>query len=113
MSVARHTISYDRAIEHTHRRKKCRCAITLIIMCLASGNTGTQRQQRLCAIKCLYLTFFINAKDNRLVRGIYVQADNITEFLDKSFITAELKCLDKMRFEVVSLPDAANGGFTD
>src|SRR4030042_2829997 len=82
-------------------------------MCLAGGSRWTQRQQRLCTVECLYLAFFINTKNNRLVGRIYIKTDNIAEFLDKVFVTTEFECLDQMRFEVVSFPYTTYSGFTD
>ena len=73
-------------------------------MCLAGGNTRTQRQQRLCTVECLYLAFFINTKNDRFVWRIYIKTDNIAEFLDKVFVTTEFERLDQMRFDVVSFP---------
>ncbi len=46
-------------------------------------------------------------------RWIQIKAYDVMEFLQKMLIPTELESLDKMRFEIVLLPNAVNGHTTD
>jgi hypothetical protein len=49
--------------------KKTGGAMAHVIMSHAGWHTGPQRQQRLCAVKCLNLRFFVDAQHDRRSGG--------------------------------------------
>ena len=72
-----------------------------------------QGQTRLSSIQCLNLAFLVDAQDEGFIRWIHIQAYDIDQFLDESFVSAQLEGLDQMRLEVVLAPNPTNAGFTD
>ena len=65
------------------------------------------------AIEGLNLTFLVDAQNQGFVGRIEVKAHDIVELLDESLVATEFECFDQMRFQVVLLPDAVNGGLAE
>ena len=70
MPMSRHAVTDDFAIKHAQGSEKCSGAVTLVVVSLASRQSGAQGQQRPGSVQRLNLTFFINAQDDGLIRGI-------------------------------------------
>jgi hypothetical protein len=70
----------------------------------AAGPTG-------CGPK-LNLALFIAAKDQRMLRRLEIESDDVRQLFGKVRIVGDLESPAQMRLESVLLPDAANrGGF--
>ena len=87
----------------------CRCAVTLVIVGAPLDLTRTHRQKRLRSIKGLYLALFIDADDQRLVRRIEIEADNVAHLLNELRIGRQLERLRAMRLQAEGLPDPMYG----
>jgi len=70
LPMARHTVSDDFPVKPAERRKPGRRPIAFIIMGLASRDSRTPGQPRLCPIQCLDWAFLVDTKHQRLIRRI-------------------------------------------
>ena len=68
----------------------------------------TKLEQRLRAIQGLHLRLLIHAENQRVVRRIQIEADDVDDFLGESRVVAHLECSQPMRFEVGGRPDFAH-----
>jgi len=93
MTMPRHTITDDFAIQQIQGGEKRRCAIAFIVMCLPGWDSGTQGEQRLRPVECLNLTLLVNTQDKRMFRRIKIQPNNILKFLQKMLIPAQFERL--------------------
>ena len=67
-------------------------------------------QQRLSAIQCLDLRFFIDAEHQGPVWWVEVKANDITNLVDEQRISRELEGLAAMRLQRECLPNAVHAG---
>ena len=65
-------------------RKQRRRSMAHVVVRSALRNTWCQRQDRLCAVQRLYLALLIHAQHHRLDGRVHVQADDVTDFVDKN-----------------------------
>ena len=68
----------------------------------AGRQARPQRQDRLGPIERLNLTLLVHAQDQRLRRGIHVQADHVPQLADEVRVAAELEGLRAMRLQVAA-----------
>src|SRR6202140_5823988 len=68
------------------------------------------RQDRLLAIKCLNLTFLIDAEDKGSVRRGRVKADDIAYLVDEQRIARQLECLATVWLQAERRPHSADRG---
>ena len=66
------------------------------------------RQHWLSAIKSLHLSFLVNAQHHCFVRGIEVEADDISDLLDKERISRDLEVLLPVGLEGTYLQPAVD-----
>ena len=92
--------------------KRC-SAITLVVVGHRAATTLFDRQTGLSPIQRLNLALFVHAQDDRLLRRIQVQSDHVGQFLQELGVAREFECLDKMRLQIVGLPDIVDGGLAD
>jgi hypothetical protein len=71
-------------------------AVALVIVGHRAASPFLDRQPRLGAIQRLNLALFVYAQDNRLLRGIQVQAHHIGHLFQELRIARELKSLCAM-----------------
>ena len=64
------------------------------------------RQQRLRAVERLDLRLLIDAEHGRVRRGIQIEADDISDFLDEERIRRQLEGLAPMRLQPNRAPNA-------
>src|SRR6185295_19654089 len=86
--------------------KQRRGAVALVVVRAPLGLAKTHRQHRLRAVKRLNLALFIDADDQRLVRRIEIETDNVAYFLDELRIGRELERFCAMRLQAKGTPDA-------
>ena len=113
MSMAGHTVTDNFSIKHVQCCKQGGRTISFVVVRHGSTATLLHRQTWLCAIESLNLAFLIDRENQRSVGGIEVESDNIIKLLDELLVAADLEGTDKMGFEAVLFPDAADRGLTD
>lgn len=104
MSMAWHTVTDNRAVEHTEGCEQGGRTIALVIVGHGPATTFLHWQARLGTVEGLDLTLLVHTQDQRFVRRIQIQANNILQFPDKVLVATELECFDQVRFEVMLLP---------
>ena len=70
---------------------------------------GSHRQQRLGAVERLDLALLVDAQNQRAIRRIEIQPDDVPHLLHEHRIAGELEGLDPMRLQPEGLPDAMDG----
>ena len=60
MAMALHTLADDLAFQHIKRRKQCRDAVSLVVVCDGASTSLLHRQPRLGAVQGLDLAFLID-----------------------------------------------------
>ena|SRR5215471_7651221 len=63
-------------------KQGCR-SVSSVVVASAFDLTGPHRKNRLGTVQRLDLRFFINAEDQRFIRRIQIQSDDVANFLDK------------------------------
>src|SRR5256885_4955181 len=89
--MALHTAADDRSQQDIERGKQRGSAVAGIVVGLAFGQAGAQRQNRLGTIERLNLALLVYAQHQRFVRRIEVQADHIAQLGDEVGIGTELE----------------------
>ena len=93
----------------SHRQQRARA----VQGCFSVGKTaprpGSHRQQRARAVQGLNLRLLIDAQDERVIRGMEIQPNNITDLLDEQRISRQLEPLGPMRLQAKGSPDAVHG----
>ena len=87
-------------------------AIANIVVGTALDLPRTHRQQGLGAVEGLDLGLFVDAQDQSSVRGMQIQADDVTHFLDEEGVGGELEGFTAMGLEREGPPDATDGALT-
>jgi len=80
-------------------------AVAFIVVAATLDLSRTQRQQRRGAIQCLNLAFLVYAQNQRTVRWVQVEADDVADFVGEKRIAAELEGLATMRLQRKGTPD--------
>ena len=79
-------------------------------MGLCPNVPNPQRQTRLRTLQRLALTLLVAAQDQRFLRWIEVQSDDVPEFLFELLVIGEREGPPQMRFESVPTPNALHAG---
>src|SRR6185437_1546778 len=111
--MTRHAVANDFPIEQAQRREQGRRAMAFVVVRHRPAAAFLHRKARLGSVEGLDLALLIDGEHQGLVRGIEVEPNHVIELLDKLCVAADLERSEKMGFEPILLPDAANGGFTD
>lgn len=111
--VTWHAVADYRTIEHAHGRKQSGRAVAFVVVRHRPTAPFLQRQTGLGAVEGLDLAFLVHAQNKGFVRGIQIQSNDIVQLLDKLCVAAEFEGFDEMGFEIVVLPDTADGGLAD
>jgi hypothetical protein len=83
-------------------------AVTPVVVGATFGLPGAHGQQRLTAVERLNLRLLINTQNQRLVRRVQIQTDNVAHLFDKQRVFRELEALDPVRLQAEGAPDAAD-----
>ena len=113
MPVTRHASSDDAAVQHVQSREQRRGAVTLIVMGHRAGAALLHRQAGLGTVESLDLAFFIDAQDQRFVRGMEIEPDDVLDFGGEVFVARDLERLNEMWLQPMRSPDpldATQGG---
>ena len=111
MSMPRHAVTDDPAVERDQRRKQRRRTVVFVIVDPGAATALHQGQSGLRAIQSVNLRSLVDARHKRLVRGIKVQPDNVIQLLDELPIAAQLEGFGHVWLEIVLLPDWSDRGF--
>ena len=103
MALALHVVADDGAVEHVESGERRGGAVPFVVVRHCTGAARLHRQARLRAIKRLDLALFIDREDDRMLRRVDIEADNVLEFIRKLRIVRQLERADAMRGELVSL----------
>ena len=105
MAVPSIAIADGDAACHIQGRKQRRYSVPFVIMRLSRRYTWCQGQNRLGPVQRLHLTLFVHTKDDRTIRRMHVQADDISHFLNELRVFGELEVLHAMRLQSEGTPD--------
>ena len=89
------------------RKQRCR-AVSSVVVCSSLDLAWAHRQQRLRPLQRLDLRLLVHAQNQRIVRWIHVQTDDVANFLDQQRIGRQLERLNPMRLQPKRPPDAAH-----
>jgi len=113
MAVSRHAVSDHFSIKHAEGRKQRGCAVAFVIVRHGPAASLFHREPRLGSVEGLNLAFLVDAKDQRLVRGVEVEANDIVELVDKVLVATDLEGFDQMGLESMLFPNTLNACRTD
>ena len=85
------------------RGEQCRRAVALVVMRHGAGSALLDRQAGLCAVERLDLALLVDRENQRLVRRIEIETDDIAHLLDV-LVIRQLEGLHQVRLEAVRLP---------
>ena len=83
-------------------------SVANVVVRLASRHSRSQRQDRRSAFQGLNAALFVDAQHDRVGRWIHVESNDVTKFLGKMRIRAELEALHTVRLQVVRVQDPLN-----
>src|SRR4029077_10753438 len=81
-----------------------RCAVADIRVSPALRDARHHRQDRLLAIKGLYLALFVNAQHHRPIGRRQIKTDDVADFVDEQRVAGKLERLRAMRLQAESVP---------
>ncbi len=113
MAMTRHARSNQLTLRQFQRCKQRRGPIALVIMRHRTAPALLERKARLRAIQGLNLALLVAAQNERMVRRIEIQPDNIHQFVDEVGVAAEFESSDMGRFQIMRLPYAIDQIGTD
>ena len=113
MAVPLHAVADDLAGGDVERGEQCRRAVALVVMRHGAGSALLDRQAGLCAVERLDLALLVDRENQRLVRRIEIETDDIAHLLDEVLVIRQLEGLHQVRLEAVRLPDPLHAGVAD
>ena len=97
MAVAWVALSNDLTFGHLKCGEKGSGPVALVVVSVGPTPALLEGKARLCAVQRLDLALLIHAQHHRLDGRVHVQADDVTDFVDKQRITGELERLLAVR----------------
>ena len=79
-------------------------AVTLVVVCAALRHTRQHRQDRLCAVECLDLAFFIDTEHQRAAQRRQIEAYDVADLVHEERIAGELEGLRAVRLHAEGRP---------
>ena len=113
MAVTPHALSDDRTGGDIKGGEQRSCSMPLIIMGHRAGPPLLDRQPRLGAVERLDLALLIDTQHHGLVGRAEIEADHISELVDKPLVVRQLEAACQMRFEPVCVPDPPHAGLAE
>ncbi len=104
MAVVRHAAPDDRAVKHVERGEQGCRAVALIVLRHGPAFAWLQREAGLGALKSLDLALLVDRDDDRVVRRVHAEANNVLDLGGEGRIVRPLECAQAM-----GAPDALNG----
>ena len=87
MPMARLALGQDGAVEHIQCREQGCGAVPNVVVRDAFDVSKAHRQQRLSALQGLTLALLVNAKNQRVLRRIQVQTDDVAQLFDEQRVS--------------------------
>src|ERR1019366_6747859 len=84
VAVTRKALTDHRPGQDIQRGEQRRGPVALVVMSHRAGPARLDRQRRLGAVQRLDLALLVHAKDDRVLRRVQIQADDIDELLLKA-----------------------------
>src|SRR3954463_13241489 len=97
MSMPGRAVANHRPVQDVQGGKERARAVALVIVGLALRDSGAEWQDRLGAVHSLNLTLFINAQHQSLVGRVQIQAHDIANLFNETWIGAGFELLQTMR----------------
>src|SRR6266545_4889147 len=113
MSMTRHTLADDGAVQHIEGGKQGCRAVSFVVMGHGAATTFFHGQPRLRSLQSLNLTLLIHAQDQGFIGRIQVQAHYIVKLFDELFISGKLEGPVSMWLQPIGVPDPLDRGRTD
>lgn len=113
VAVAGIACADDGSLQNVQGGKEAGRAVPSVVVRHRPATTFFHRQTRLGSVQGLNLGFLIHAQNHRLIRGIQVQTDHISELLDELFVRRQLERLDAVGLQGVGLPNAGDSRMAD
>src|SRR5215471_533686 len=79
--------------------------MAFVVMRLSRRHAWGERENRLRTVQRLHLALFVHAQNNRTIRRIQVQPDDIPNLLDELRVFGKLEVLHTMRLQPESSPN--------
>jgi hypothetical protein len=95
---------------NVQRSKKSSGAVTDVVVSHAFDVSQPHRQQRLSAIKGLYLAFLVDTQHHGLIRRTQVEPHDIPHLLYEEWVCGELEMALTMRLQAKCSPNPMDGG---
>src|SRR5262249_3545318 len=113
MPMPRLAGSDHRPLQNVECGEQCGRSVALIIVRLPCWQAGPQWKNRLRAVQCLNLAFFVHAEDDRLIWWVHIEPHNVAHFPSKFRIVTELEGLHSMGLQSVLFPNPLHGSGAD
>src|SRR5262249_49221480 len=108
VTVPRHALRDQPALQHVQRGEQRRRAVALVVVGHRGAPAGVDRQTLLGAVQRLDLTLLVDAEDQRVLRRVEVEADDIEQLLGEVGVVAHLEGAVQVRLQPVGAPDPAD-----
>ena len=108
MAMAAETFADDSAFQHIERGEKGRGAMAHVIVSHGAATSSFHGQARLSPIQGLNLRFLIHTEDQRFVRRIEIEADDIGELFDKLLVARKFEGSHAVRLQAMAVPYAGD-----
>ncbi len=107
--VAMMQLPDHRAGLHVEGREEVARAVAEVVVRAPLGLARRHRQHRRGPLGRLDQRLIVHAQDERPVRRVEVEPDDVTDLLDEQRVLRELECFRAVRLEPEGAPDAADG----
>jgi hypothetical protein len=88
-------------------------AVALVIVGYSLDITQSHRQERLAALQRLNLALLVNREDERLIGGVKVESDDVSDLFNEERIGRELEILRSVRLNTKEREIALHGTLAD
>src|SRR4029077_1647883 len=88
------------------RRVQREGAMTVVLESMSLCSAGRQRQYRIQSVQRLDAGLFINAENNRMLRRLYIQSNDVCRFPFKVRIVGHHVALDPLGLKARAFPDS-------
>ncbi len=106
-------VADNEAALHVHRRIERGDAMTLVVVRQRCGPALLQRQARLRAVERLDLALLIDTENERAIRRVHVEPDDVSDFLLELRVVGDLELGDEVRLETGLSPDPLHARVAD
>ena len=106
MAVLRHTGPNHRSIQRIQRREESRRPIAFVVVGHGASTPWDKRKSRLGSVQRLDLALLVNREDQRVLRRVHIQSNDVVQLFQELRIPAHLEGAGQVRLEAVTPPDS-------